>query len=97
MILIMNNQALGMITQFQALYFNGNMAGTTRQGGYLVPAIEPLAISYNLPYRTVKDANEVTPEILSAPAIVEVQLEGLTVVVPKLEYNKNLDDMTPAF
>ena len=96
-IVVMNNQALGMITQFQALYFNGNMAGTTRQGGYLVPAIEPLAISYNLPYRIVKDANEVTPEILSAPAIVEVQIDGLTVVVPKLEYNKNLDDMTPAF
>lgn len=96
-VVIMNNQALGMITQFQSLYFDGNLVGTTKQGGYVVPDIEHLASAYSLPYRQVRNANEITSESLFGPAIVEVLIEGSTVVVPKLEYNKNLDDMTPAF
>ena len=47
-VIVLNNSTLGMITQFQHLYFDDLMAGTTAEGGYLVPNIEALACSYGL-------------------------------------------------
>ncbi|MBD9094282.1 MAG: thiamine pyrophosphate-binding protein, partial [Bacteroides oleiciplenus] len=47
-VIVLNNQALGMITQFQHLYFNDRMAGTTIRGGYMVPDIKSVAASYGL-------------------------------------------------
>lgn len=96
-VIVMNNRALGMITQFQSLYFNGNMAGTTENGGYAVPDIECLARAYGLPYRLVRSAADIEAEAIRGPSLVEVDLGGLTTVVPKLEFNKALDDMTPAW
>jgi len=86
-VVVFNNHALGMITQFQRRYFNGNLAGTTEEGGYLAPNIRGLATAYDLK----------CVEGLEPMSVWEVDTNGLTSVVPKLEYNRGLDDMTPAF
>lgn len=86
-VVVLNNHALGMMTQFQSLYFNSNFAGTTLEGGYAVPDIKSLAAAYGLSYG----------EGLSPASIWEVHIQGLTTVVPKLEYNRNLNSMTPEF
>lgn len=79
-----------MITQFQHLYFNDRMEGTTKEGGYLIPDLEALARSYGLGYSTeIADAGQ--PGLL-----IDCKIEGLTTVCPKLEYNKPLDRMTPS-
>ncbi len=49
-IIVLNNNALGMITQFQSLYFNGRMKGTTSQGGFINPDYKEIAIAYGLNY-----------------------------------------------
>ena len=94
-IVVFNNHSLGMITQFQNLYFSGNMVGTTEDGGYLVPDISAIARAYGLQYRHIHAVAEMSPQWFGESGIVEIDIPDLTTVVPKLEYNKDLDDMTP--
>ena len=93
-VFILNNTSLGMITQFQTLYFNSNMAGTTKEGGYLVPDIKKLAEAYNLSYKYIN--NLFSKDIIAeCGTIYEIKLPNLTSVVPKLEFDKDLDNMNP--
>ena len=95
-VIVMNNAALGMITQFQHLYFNNNMTGTTAKGGYLVPNIEAIAQSVGFPYHKM-DENKIDRDSLSADgfALIDYHIYGLTTVSPKLEYNKPIDMPMP--
>lgn len=99
-VIVLNNSSLGMITQFQHLYFEGRMAGTTPAGGYLVPDIEHLASAYGLSYLQV-DADDLASgdwtkrvEVMRN-GIIEVKIDGLTTVSPKLEYNKPIERSSP--
>lgn len=99
-VVVLNNNALGMITQFQHLYFEDRMAGTTQNGGYFVPNIKSLANSYGLSYYCISEkdlSNDVLiNEILSSRnCIIEYLIEGLTTVCPKLEYNKSIEMPIP--
>jgi acetolactate synthase-1/2/3 large subunit len=100
-VIVMNNASLGMITQFQHLYFGDRMAGTTEAGGYLVPNIESLAKAYGLPYLRVSDAElsdrSWQDQLRSQRnCLVEVVIDGLTTVSPKLEYNQPINRPSPA-
>ncbi|MCM1321750.1 MAG: thiamine pyrophosphate-binding protein [Bacteroides sp.] len=94
MVVVLNNESLGMITQFQSLYFDSNMAGTTKNGGYIVGDIKEFAQANYLCYEKIKDV-ENEKIIFKKRFVMEINLNGLTTVVPKLEYNKSLSDMTP--
>ncbi len=99
-VVVMNNKALGMITQFQSLYFEGRMSGTTPVGGYVVPEIKDLASAYGLKYYLIKEVDltnkPLTDEIFSTRnCIIEFRTEGLTSVSPKLEYNKPIEMPIP--
>ena len=94
-IYVLNNSSLGLITQFQALYFDSNMAGSTKQGGYIVPNIQKIAEAYSLGYKKVADVNETSQLDCCSGEICEILLPELTVVFPKLEYNKELYNMIP--
>jgi acetolactate synthase-1/2/3 large subunit len=95
MIFVLNNHALGMITQFQALYFESNMAGTTNEGGYEVPDIQYLAKACRLEYERVDDVINKKVSDFSSGKVVEIKLKELTTVVPKLEFNQPLYNMIP--
>jgi acetolactate synthase-1/2/3 large subunit len=95
MLFVLNNHALGMITQFQTLYFESNMAGTTREGGYDVPHIKYFAKACNLEYEYVDDIINKKLSCFSGGKIVEIKLNELTAVVPKLEFNQPLYNMIP--
>ena len=97
-VIVFNNHALGMITQFQSLYFNGNLAGTVSSGGYEVPSVSALAATYGLPYFKVSCVSDMDRRMLEGPAMVEVDMgDGETTVVPKLQFDHDLNDMTPPF
>ena len=95
-VIVMNNESLGMITQFQHLYFNDNMAGTTAKGGYLVPNMEAVAHSVGFPYYHMSE-NNMDKSVLSSDgySLIDYHIEGLTTVSPKLEYNKPIDMPLP--
>lgn len=95
-VIVMNNEALGMITQFQHLYFNDRMAGTTPDGGYLIPNIEKIAEAYGFKYKKMDDGHFNCEELDSNSfCLVNYCIKGLTTVCPKLEYNKPIDKPIP--
>jgi acetolactate synthase-1/2/3 large subunit len=95
MVFVLNNHALGLIRQFQTLYFESNMAGTTSEGGYEVPDIKYLAKAYGLGYACVNDVMNTKVPGFSGGKIVEIRLKGLTMVIPKLEFSQPLYNMIP--
>jgi acetolactate synthase-1/2/3 large subunit len=94
-VIVLNNRSLGMITQFQTLYFNSNTAGTTKAGGYEVPDIEFIAKACKLGYSRIDDIEKQEISGMPAGAILEIVFDELTVVVPKLEFNQPLYNMIP--
>ena len=96
-IIVLNNSTLGMITQFQHLYFNNLMAGTTADGGYLVPNLKAMAESYGLKYGciSITTTDEDAKEIIKESELIEYKIDGLTTVCPKLEYNKPIENPIP--
>lgn len=92
-VLVFNNRSLGMITQFQTLYFQSNYAATTAAGGYLVPDLRALARSFGLAYHAVSRPEDL-PEKLDA-GLWDLRISGRTLVSPKLEYNQPNYNMTP--
>lgn len=97
---VFNNRTLGMITQFQNLYFDGRLAGSAPDGGYLSPDIEKTAEAYGLNYYriTVNDLSntELKRRIISEKTcVVEFVIEGMTTVSPKLEYDKPIYNPSP--
>lgn len=95
-VIVINNAALGMITQFQHLYFDDRMFGTTEVGGFINPDIEILAKAYGLNYieMTEKDLDRMIFDS-SDPVLVNYIINGLTTVSPKLEYNKPINMPSP--
>lgn len=94
-IVVINNSALGMITQFQHLYFNDRMYGTTKAGGYINPDLKAMAKAYGVRYSeyTSDSLNEF--ETSDGPRMINYVVSGLTTVSPKLEYNKPIDRPSP--
>ncbi len=99
-VIVINNQALGMITQFQQLYFDGRLSGTSYSGGYVVPNIKDIAAAYGLPYYAIEESDLVNETLMQEifslnNCIVEYITSGLTTVSPKLEYNKPIHTPIP--
>ena len=98
-IFIMNNANLGMVRQFQEIYFEKRYIGT--QKDYSVPNFENIAHAYGLKSSTVSTIEEISQKIhetlLSDEAeIVNICLqEQMTTVEPKLIVNKPIEDMYP--
>ncbi len=93
-VVLINNKALGMITQFQELYFNNQMVGTKLSGGYAVPNFLDIARSYNLKYIKVDVTNnrefsndEFREFFVSKNCILEYVIDDCK-VFPKLEFNQ---------
>jgi len=100
-IILLNNKSLGMITQFQDLYFDRIREGTTRDSGYLVPNFQQLASSCGLEYSHVssngfEDEHELAQIFKSfSPMLIEFDIGENTVVSPKLEVNMPIEDLNP--
>lgn len=98
--IILNNESLGMITQFQSLYFEGRMSATTRRGGYCTPDFKTMTESYGLQYFRL-DKNDLADDELIKKifsmrnCVVDYVTNGLTTISPKLEYNKPIYEPTP--
>ncbi len=98
-IFIMNNANLGMVRQFQEIYFEENYAGT--QKDYSVPDFEKIAIAYGIESYTVSNINDTYKRIKKSlttdtPELINIELaESFTTVEPKLIVNKPIEDMYP--
>jgi acetolactate synthase I/II/III large subunit len=100
-IALINNKTLGMITQFQDMYFDQRKEGTTKESGYLVPDFQLLAEACGLPYsriegNTYDDSSELNRIFLSrGPGLIEFVVGENTVVFTKMEVNIPVEDPNP--
>lgn len=97
-IFIMNNGCLGMVRQFQDMYFGGRRQSTVI--GYSCPNLTKIAEAYGIHSYTISDLEDAGAIIELAlagdgPAFVEVKLEQTTCVNPKLVVNRPIEDMSP--
>lgn len=97
-IFVMNNSCLGMVRQFQDMYFDGRQQSTVK--GYSSPDFGKVAAAYGIPsYNITSWLN--APDIIETalktegPAFVDVKLEKTTCVDPKLVVNRPIEDMSP--
>lgn len=96
-IVILNNDSLGMIRQFQEINFQGNYSQTTRQTGYCTPDFEKIVNGYGIDFQRVLDMAEIdTIRWDSAkPQVVEVVLPDKTYLLPRFGRKNGFSDAEP--
>ncbi|RAZ49862.1 thiamine pyrophosphate-binding protein [Campylobacter hyointestinalis] len=98
-IFVMNNRNLGMVRQFQDIYFDKKYLGTIDD--YSTPDFEKIAFAYGLNSRTISDFKNfdvILSEIFSnnEPELINVILPTImTTVEPKLIVDKPIENMFP--
>ena len=98
-ILVLNNQALGLIRQQQKDYFDGVFAGASEEGGFTSCAFAEVAKGYGLAAFQVayEDAAEKLPKLLGqeGPLLVEILLENGTYAYPKTCLGEPIHNQRP--
>ena len=101
-IIVLNNGCLGMVRQFQDIYFEGRRQSTVI--GYSCPDFCKVAEAYGLKtYRISSESSDhqTRKDILAAfmcadgPALLDVVFEQDSIVEPKLLVNRPIEDMSP--
>ncbi|MDQ3017018.1 MAG: thiamine pyrophosphate-binding protein [Bacteroidota bacterium] len=95
---IINNKSLGMVREFQDLYFRGNYQSTITGYGY--PDLRKLADTYNLGYVRIEGVIKDDPVIKkiidgNTPTLIEVMVDIKAPLQPKVVYGHKLDDQQP--
>ena len=95
-IVVLNNNALGMIRHFQEMYFNGNYVQTVPSGGYTVPDFGAVAGAYKIPYTLITSEEQINDSLFKdGPQFIEIRIDEPTYVFPKLEFGKPNQDQEP--
>lgn len=97
-VILMNNGCLGMVRQFQDLYFGRRRQSTLE--GYSCPDLKKIIAAYGVPGRTVTKMADAPAALRGAlagkgPALLEIKMTPETAVEPKLEFNRPMEDMSP--
>lgn len=97
-ILLLNNQSLGMVRQFQELYFGNRTEGTLI--GYSNPDFMKIADAYGIASVQITIKDEIAQKVeqfLAEPTctILEVIMPPSTTLEPKLSLNDPIEDQEP--
>lgn len=97
-IIVMNNSVLGMVKNFQDMYFDGRDQSTKK--GYSSPSFTDIAMAYGVAAHRIDNAAEmdrVLPLIADhkGPLLIEVMMEGATECRPRLAFGSKLDEQFP--
>lgn len=102
-IVVMNNQNLGMIRQFQDSYFESRYQST--YWGYSAPDFEKIAIAYGIKSKTISKPEEVECGVnwlwnrnnCNEPVLLQVMIDPHTNTYPKIAFGKPITEMEPFF
>jgi len=97
-IIVMNNSVLGMVKNFQDMYFNGRDQSTKK--GYSSPSFVDIAKAYGLEAHRIEsamDMESVLPMLdgHKGPMLIEVIMDGATECRPRLAFGSKLDEQFP--
>ncbi|OGT06531.1 MAG: acetolactate synthase [Gallionellales bacterium RBG_16_57_15] len=97
-IIVMNNHSLGMVKNFQDMYFDGRNQSTRK--GYSCPSFVELAKAYGIDSQYVSSNSELRDAIhrigtTSSPFLIEIEMPYATECRPRLAFGKKLDEQYP--
>lgn len=96
-IFVINNRALGKITEIQAKACEGRYCITTESSGYKVPDFEKVANAYGIKAKTLDSFEEldICMEWMDddEPCLINILLPEDTTLLPKMNWNER--EMTP--
>lgn len=97
-VIVMNNSVLGMVKNFQDMYFDGRDQSTKK--GYSSPSFTDIAMAYGVGAHRIgnaADMDRVLPLIADhkGPLLIEVMMEGATECRPRLAFGSKLDEQFP--
>ncbi len=97
-IIVMNNAVLGMVKNFQDMYFDGRNQST--QKGYSSPAFADIAAAYGIAAQRITNAAEmdgILPMLAEhkGPLLIELMMNGATECRPRLAFGSKLDEQFP--
>jgi acetolactate synthase-1/2/3 large subunit len=98
-IIVINNQSLGMIRQFQQSYFNSNYQSTV--WGYSCPDFENIAIAYKINALTIRNSEDMNVGINALwanpmePFLLQVMIDPSVNCYPKIAFGKPITEMEP--
>ncbi len=96
--LVLNNQCLGMVRQFQDMYLEGRLQSTV--WGYSAPDFERVAHAYGIPACTVSRPDQIEHALArmsnqKGPSLLQVMLDPQTDLYPKVKFGSPLSEMDP--
>ncbi len=97
-IIVMNNAVLGMVKNFQDMYFDGRDQSTKK--GYSSPSFTEIAKAYGIEAHRADNAANMTRlvEMIAdhkGPLLIELMMEGATECRPRLAFGSKLDEQFP--
>lgn len=94
-IIVLNNNALGMIRHFQEMYFESRYIQTKPEGGYTAPDFSRIAEAYSIQSHKLEAENAKMTYWSEGPELVEYMIRENTYVTPKLEFGRPNQDQEP--
>jgi len=97
-IIVMNNAVLGMVKNFQDMYFDGRNQST--QKGYSSPSFADIATAYGIEAHRVANAADAERALnliieRKGPLLIEIMMDGATECRPRLAFGSKLDEQFP--
>ncbi len=96
--IVLNNNCLGMIRQFQDSYFNGRYLST--YWGYSAPNFEAIATAYGIPAKTILVSDEIESNLNwlwenEEAALLQVMIDMRANAYPKIAFGRPITEMEP--
>jgi acetolactate synthase-1/2/3 large subunit len=98
-IVIMNNESLGMIRQFQDSYFEGRHQST--KIGYSAPSFRDIGLAYKIDSKRIEHPEQIIEAVkwlysdMTKPALLEVMIDSKANAYPKLAFGRPITEMEP--
>ncbi len=93
-VIVMNNVSYGIIKQFQDSYLGSRY--TASRDGYSTPDFRRVVEAYGVRHARVEHLDQITPELFGrGPTVIEVMLSEHTLIEPKLEMGRPINDQFP--
>lgn len=101
-IVILNNNSLGMIKQFQDLYFDSRYAATDSNSGYFACDFKKIAEAYGIKAYTLNENSQEVDNVLNKifnernePILLELNIDYKTEIFPKLRFDRPINKISP--
>jgi acetolactate synthase I/II/III large subunit len=97
-IIVLNNRSLGMVKNYQDMYFDGLDQSTKK--GYSCPSFYHVAKAYGIDAILVCDAEDMELALQkminrSGPLLIEIDMDGAVECRPRLTFGHKLEDQEP--